>query len=86
METLMQEAIKIFLESLRKQSFSVVLTLAGLVCLGWWNVEQKGECDTAIAGLQIQVDSCRSRREALLVEVSALRERVNVLAASARKK
>lgn len=87
METLMTKATEIFLDGLRKQSFSVVLTLAGLGVLGWWNLRQKSECDTAIAGMKMEMDSCSARREILSIEVARLRERVNVLAElSVRKK
>lgn len=87
METIMTEALKIFLESLRKQSFSVILTLAGVLALGWWNLRERSECQSSIAALEIEMDSCTSQRHALAVEVARLRERVNVLAsASARKK
>jgi len=87
METIMSQATTVFFEGLRKQSFSVVLTLAGLVALGWWNVRERSECQASIAALEIEMDSCTSQRLAMAIEVARLRERVNVLAsAPVRKK
>lgn len=83
----MQQATTVFLEGLRKQSFSVVLTLAGLIALGWWNLSERKACQGAITALEIEMDSCAAHRLLLSVEVARLRERVNVLASvPARKK
>ena len=82
----MSQAASIFLDALRKQSFSVILTLAGLVALGWWNLEQKSDCESAIAKLDIEMDSCAAHRQALSVEVARLRERINVLASAPVRK
>jgi hypothetical protein len=87
METIMTEAIKIFLESLKRQSFSVILTLAGILALGWWNLRLESNCQSDIAALQIKADSCAAQRVILSMEVARLRERINVLAeTSVRKK
>ena len=41
----MAKATEIFLDGLRKQSFSVILTLAGLAALGWWNLRERAPRD-----------------------------------------
>jgi hypothetical protein len=86
METLMQQATQVFFDGLRKQSFSVVLTLAGLVALGWWNLRERSECQSSIAALEIEMDSCTSQRLSMAIEVARLRERVNVLAEKSVRK
>lgn len=76
----MAKATEIFLDGLRKQSFSVVLTLAGLIGLGWWNMRERADCQASISALEIEMDSCAAKREAMSIEVARLREKINVLA------
>lgn len=83
----MNQAMLVFLDGLRRQSFSVVLTLAGLLALGWWNLIERRSCQNAITALEIEMDSCSAHRLLLSVEVGRLRERVNLLSSvPARKK
>lgn len=75
----MPELVKIFLDALRKQSFSLILTVIGLGGLAWWNVEYKREMSAIVTALDAQVKVCSEKREALAVEAAALREKVNIL-------
>ena len=59
---------KIFLDALRKQSFSLILTVIGLGGLAWWNVEYKREMSAIVTALDAQVKVCSEKREALAVE------------------
>jgi cell division protein FtsB len=88
MEPIMQQAANVFLEGLRKQSFSVILTLAGLCGLGWWSVDQQRGCSEQIEGLREEIRDCQERREALVAQVSELRVKVDILSEfkEARKK
>lgn len=77
----MSKAVEIFLDGLRKQSFSVILSLGGLFCLGWWSFREKTSCETAIASLQISMDSCAASRERLAIKVARLEEKIQALEA-----
>ena len=70
----------IFLSSLRKQSFSLILTVMGLAGLGWWNLDYKREMNAKVAGLENSVSQCNEKRMELAAEAAALRQQVNYLA------
>lgn len=78
----MAKATEIFLDGLRKQSFSVILTLAGLAALAWWNLRERADCQASISALEIEMDSCAAKREAMSIEVARLREKLDLLASA----
>ena len=69
----------IFLSSLRKQSFSLILTVMGLAGLGWWNLDYKREMNAKVAGLENSVSQCNEKRMELSAEAAALRQQVDYL-------
>lgn len=82
----MSQATALFLDGLRKQSFSVILTVAGLVGLGWWNLHREGKFEQQIEELRTEIKTCQSQKEMLLAEVSRLDERVKQIASAPVRK
>lgn len=78
----MTEATKIFLGSLKNQSFSVILTLVGLVALTWWHMRYEEKMDGVVSSLTEQVRTCDTERTALAIEVARLTEKFNALASA----
>lgn len=86
----MQEILKVFVEALRKQAFSVLLLL--LCCGGLtkalietrreWREQITASTDSynkTVASLQEEIRLCVRDREALAVKVAALSERLDLL-------
>ena len=82
----MNELIRIALNAIKKQGFSVMLLLAAIYSLVFFIQNQNQEMKTMQSsyanlsdGLRGQIDKCNSEREALAVKVTALEVRLETL-------
>ena len=82
----MNELMKVFVEALRKQAFSVLLLLGCCGALTYALRETRKECrehtvayNASMAALSREIKVCTEAREALGVEVAALKVRLDLL-------
>jgi hypothetical protein len=81
----MQELLKILLDALRKQAFSVILLVIACGVMGKIIVDMKQEAKEMQERLEGQIMACHLERQNLMVRVAVL-EAVNKLPASQRLK
>lgn len=91
----MGELLKILLEAVRKQAFSVILLLSACGGLIWFSLDQREglraaivatetKCREDLAAMSARLDLCEEQRNRLTVEVAVLRVEVNALSARRR--
>lgn len=84
----MNEFLKVFIEALRRQAFSVLILIAGVVYLQFELRESRQSCAKEndavrhyyagmVESLRTEIGDCRKERENLAVEVAILKERIN---------
>lgn len=86
----MGELLKILLEAVRKQAFSVILLLSACCGLVWLSLAQRSEwkaalevteskCRDDLEAMSARLDMCEEQRNGLAVEVAVLRVEVNAM-------